>query len=60
MMKRFFALCLALSLVSVASIGCDCCMVEKDTTGTTSEGKTTNTESQSVQSSETTPLPAVQ
>ena len=58
MMKRFFALCLALSLVSVASIGCDHCMLERETTGTTSDGKKTTTEVQSVESSEQTPPPA--
>ena len=59
-MNRFFALCLAVSLVSMASIGCDHCMLHKDSTETTSEGKQTTGEAQSVESSEKTSTPAAQ
>ena len=56
-MNRIFAL-LVLSFVSMASIGCGHCMLDKETTETTSEGKTTTAEVQSVELSEKTPPPA--
>ena len=55
-MKRFLAVFIALSLFSVASTGCDHCMLHKE--GTTPEAKTTVTENQSVEASEKTPEPA--
>ncbi len=58
-MKRFLALSLALSLISLVVTGCDhCCLQEKESTPATSERKTLVTESQSVESSEKTPPPA--
>ena len=59
-MKRFFLLCLALSLCTAfAAVGCDNkAKVEKKTTVTTPEGQTTTTDSKTVETSGKNPPPA--
>jgi hypothetical protein len=57
-MKRFFGLCLALSLVGAVA-GCDKkAEVKKETTVTTPEGTTTTTDTQKVETSGENPPPA--
>ena len=54
-MKRFFGLCLALSLIG-SFAGCEKkAEVKKETTVTTPEGKTTTTETKSVETSGDSP-----
>ena len=51
-MKRFFVLCMVLSLATVFSIGCDkktTDMKKTETTVTTPEGSTTVTDTQKVE-----------
>jgi hypothetical protein len=59
-MKRFFLLGLALSLTTIfAAVGCDTkAKVEKKTTITTPEGKTTTTDTRTVEESGKNPPPA--
>ena len=58
MMKRFFILCLALSLVVPFTVGCEKkAEVKKETTVTTPEGSTTVTDTQKVETSGENPPP---
>jgi len=59
-MKRFSLLCLVLSLTGTfAAVGCDNkAKIEKKTTITTPEGKTTTIDSKTVESSGKNPPPA--
>jgi hypothetical protein len=59
MMKRFFTLCLALSLVVPFTVGCDKkAEVKKETTVTTPEGTSTTTDTHKIETSSETPPPA--
>ena len=56
-MKRFFALCMVLSLAT-AFVGCDKkAEVKKETTVTTPEGSTTTTDTHKIETSSETPPP---
>jgi hypothetical protein len=57
-MKRFFALCMVLSLAA-ACVGCDKkAEIKKETTVTTPEGTSTTTDTQKVETSGENPPPA--